>query len=118
MKSFFGALMLGCGILIAGLSGLCALLFLAGALFDSGSAGAEQMSMVPAVLLIAGIPLLIGVGLIFGGRAVVRDADADARGKPYESAFRPSAPDPLTDPDRPGGPISPVPPAADRDPLP
>lgn len=112
MKSFFGALMLGCGILVAGLSGLCALLFVAGALFDGGSAGAEQMSMLPAVLLIAGIPLLIGVGLIFGGRAVVRDADAEARGKPYESAFRPPAPDSLADP------ISPVPPASDRDPLP
>lgn len=116
MKSFFGAMMLGCGILIAGLSGLCAMLFVVGALFDGGSAGPEQMTMLPAVFLVAGIPLAIGIGLIFGGRAVVRAADADARGRPYESAFR--------DPPPPAPPValpvppSPVPPAADRDSLP
>ena len=113
MKSFFGAITLGCGILVAGLSGLCSLLFLVGALFDGGSAGAEQMSMLPAVLLIGGIPLAIGIGMIFGGRAIVRSADADAKGKPYDSAFRdPTAPAAMPDP------VSPVPPAADRDPLP
>jgi hypothetical protein len=110
MKSFFGAMMLGCGILIAGLSGLCAMLFIAGALFDGSSGGANQMSVLPAVLLVAAVPLAIGIGLIFGGRAVVRSADADARGQPYQSAFR--EPDPTQPP---GGPISPVPPAGDRD---
>jgi hypothetical protein len=107
VKNFFGATLLGCGILIAGLSGLCGMLFLGGALFDSPSGGADQFSILPAVLLIAGIPLGIGIGMIFGGRAVIRSADEDARGKPYDSAF--NAPPTL--------PASPVLPAEDKDPL-
>lgn len=81
MKSFFGALLLGVGILIAGASGLCMLLFFVTALTDGSSAGTEQMSYLPAVLIFAGVPLAIGLGLFYLGRNLLRQADAESRGR-------------------------------------
>ena len=59
MRKFFGGLLLAIGILIAGVSGLCTLFFL-----KEGGA---------AVLMIGGIPIVIGVGLIVAGNALIKD---------------------------------------------
>ncbi|HET6941626.1 MAG TPA: hypothetical protein VFH89_05655 [Sphingomicrobium sp.] len=68
MKQLSGGILLAVGILIAGGSGLCSLAILFGSGEFSG------LEMLPAVLLIGGIPLLIGVGMAFGGRALLRSA--------------------------------------------
>jgi hypothetical protein len=52
---------MGVGVVIAGGSGLCSLAVLAGGL-----------DWAPLVLLIGGVPLAAGIGLIFGGRALIR----------------------------------------------
>lgn len=61
--------MAGIGILIAGLSGLCSLIWP----FNPGLGG---FSMLPLVALFGGPPIAIGVGLIFGGRYLIRQARA------------------------------------------
>ena len=71
----FGGILIAIGILIAGASGLCSIAVLT----DSGEFGGLQMW--PAVLMIGGIPFAVGVGAIFGGRAMIRSADrADGQG--------------------------------------
>ncbi len=82
MRKVFGGLMLGCGILVAGLSGLCTLL-VAGTSMLGASSSQEMMSVIPAALIFGGIPVAIGVGLFFGGRALVRSAkEEEERGPP------------------------------------
>lgn len=82
MQKVFGGLMLGCGILVAGLSGLCTLLVVGTSLIGAVS-NQESMSVIPAGLIAGGIPLAIGLGLFFGGRALIRSAKADEeRGPP------------------------------------
>ena len=73
MQKLFGSLLLGCGIIVAGLSGLCTLLFAGSALIGTTS-GQEAMSLIPASLLAGGIPIAIGLGMFFGGRAMLRAA--------------------------------------------
>ena len=75
MKSLFGGLFLGCGILIAGLSGLCTLLVAGSALMETGGQDAAEMfSMIPAVLVAGGIPFAIGLAFFFLGRHLLRSA--------------------------------------------
>jgi len=66
MKTLLGGILLALGLLIAGASGLCSLTVLA--MSTSGQMG----EMVPMVLLFGGIPFLIGAGLVYAGRAIVR----------------------------------------------
>lgn len=78
MRKLLGGIFMGCGILIAGLSGLCVLI-LAGTFFsefggDMGGFG-ELASMLPLLLAWAGIPIAIGVGLFFAGRHLLRTPD-------------------------------------------
>ena len=71
MKRLFGGLLLAAGILIGGASGLCTLVFLGTGLTDGG--GDEFfLGILPLILLIGGIPIAIGIGLFFGGRALLR----------------------------------------------
>ena len=81
MQKVFGGLMLGCGILVAGLSGLCTLL-VAGTSLLGASGTQEIMSVIPAALIFGGIPVGIGIGLFFGGRALIRSAKADEERNP------------------------------------
>jgi len=68
MKTVFGGILMAVGILIAGASGLCSLYVIGmGAL-----GGGEGLGMIPLVLMIGGIPCAAGVGLILGGRALIR----------------------------------------------
>jgi len=88
MKSLFGGILLAVGILVAGLSGLCSLAFLVMGLSEPSGAA----DFLPMVLLIGGIPFLIGLGLFFAGRSLLRAARAEqqagnppAAGEPGES---------------------------------
>jgi len=98
MKKVFGGLLMGCGILVAGLSGLCTLLAAGSALVGSSSSQ-EMMSIVPAALIFGGIPLLIGLGIAYGGRALIRSAKEDASTRAYPSA--PEAPPQVVTPAKP-----------------
>ena len=95
MKGFFGGILFGCGILIAGLSGLCS-----GLLLITSVLGGEDATMVvPMTLLFGGIPFAVGIGLFFLGRSVMRSA-----------AHEPSAPA--------AGPAGPIVPATPVNPAP
>lgn len=73
MKNVFGGILMGCGILVAGLAGLCTLLVTGTALMDTSTQDAREFaSMIPAVLIAGGIPVAIGLGLFFGGRALMK----------------------------------------------
>ena len=76
MQKLFGSLLLGCGIIVGGLSGLCTLI-VAGSALAGSSSGQEAMSVIPAALLFGGIPIAIGLGMYFGGRALLRAAKED-----------------------------------------
>jgi len=71
----FGAMLMALGGLIALLSGLCSLAFLAAMLRSfSQNVGSGQgaMSALPVVLLFGGVPFAAGIGLIIVGRFVYR----------------------------------------------
>ena len=68
MKQLLGGCLQAAGILIAGLTGLCTLMMLA---------GAYSLQYVLTALASAVIPLLIGVVLILAGRALIRSARDD-----------------------------------------
>ena len=70
MKQVFGGILLAVGILIAGASGLCSLAIL----FSGGGLSSYDLSMIPMVLIIGGIPFAIGVAIAFGGYALIRSA--------------------------------------------
>ena len=64
-----GGILLGIGILIAGLSGLCSLVFLA---TEATSPYTNLSEMFGMVMMVGGIPFVIGVGLIFLGRHLIK----------------------------------------------
>jgi hypothetical protein len=74
MKGLLGGILLGVGILIAGGSGLCSLVFVVVML--SGNGGSTS-GMMPIVLLVGGIPFAIGIGLFYLGRWIIRSAAAE-----------------------------------------
>ena len=76
MKRFFGGLLLAIGIMIAGASGLCTIVFDIMALSEARSA--EGLSFIALSLLVGGIPFVIGLGLFFWGRWLLRHAREDA----------------------------------------
>ncbi|MDG2004068.1 MAG: hypothetical protein P8J20_12125 [Novosphingobium sp.] len=63
-----GGILLAIGILIAGVSGLCSAVFL----WPVDTSDVYHASMVGAVAVIGGIPFLIGIGLIFLGRHLLK----------------------------------------------
>ena len=79
MKKLLGSLLLGCGIIFAGLSGLCTLIA-AGSALAGSSSGEEMMSVIPAALLFGGIPIAIGLGMFFGGRSLLRQVKKEEEG--------------------------------------
>lgn len=74
MKMLCGGILLAVGILIMGASGLCCGVFFLSALGSSGSGGA---TLLPVVLLFGGLPFAGGIGLVLGGRALIRSARED-----------------------------------------
>jgi len=93
MRSFFGAILLGAGILVAGLSGLCTVFALGSALL--GGMSREELSYLPAVLIFAGVPFVIGIGMFLLGRRLIRSADRE------DVTWSQPSPPPSA-PDRPG----------------
>lgn len=75
MKSLFGGILLGAGILIGGASGLCSLVVLVMGLADA----AGVLTVLPFVLVVGGIPMAIGAALFFIGRAMIRSARREAQ---------------------------------------
>lgn len=72
MKMLCGGILLAIGILIMGVSGLCSSVFLFSALTEPGSA-----EMLILVALFGGLPFAAGIGLLLGGRALIRSARED-----------------------------------------
>lgn len=80
MKEVFGGTLLAIGILIAGGSGLCSLMVLFG-----GPGEFSGLGMWRDVILFGGLPFAIGVGAVFGGRALIRSARKDpGHGRTFE----------------------------------
>jgi hypothetical protein len=71
MRQFFGALLLAIGILIMTGSGLCTIVII-GMGLTSMRIG-EALSELALPLIVGGVPFLIGLGLFFGGRALLRE---------------------------------------------
>lgn len=65
-----GGIFLGCGILIAALSGLCSLAILGGSMFG-GSSG-ESLDGLGVVLMFGGIPFLGGLAIVYAGRQMLK----------------------------------------------
>lgn len=74
MKSVFGSILMAGGILIAGASGLCSLVFVMSAF---GPPSGIRIDL-PIIFLVGGIPFVIGLAVFFGGRALVRQAKREA----------------------------------------
>jgi hypothetical protein len=70
MRQFFGGLLLAIGILIMTGSGLCTIVVI-GMGLSSMQIG-EALSALWLPLIIGGVPFVIGLGLFFGGRALLR----------------------------------------------
>ena len=66
-----GGILIGVGILIAGLSGLCSLVFFATEVTSPYTPFSELMSYL---LFVGGIPFAIGIGLIFLGRHLAKSS--------------------------------------------
>ena len=66
-----GGILLGIGILIAGLSGLCSLILFVTELTSSHSNISESIMII---LMFGGIPFVIGIGLVFLGRHLIKTA--------------------------------------------
>lgn len=69
MKQVFGGILIAVGILVGGASGLCSLAVLFG-----GGFGPSDLSMLPLVLVVGGIPFAIGCGIGFAGWALIKSA--------------------------------------------
>jgi len=75
LLAFLGGAIMGVGALIAALCGSCTVLFGIGVVSDAMAGRGQSPELridLPTVLLIGGIPTLIGLGLFLGGRAMYR----------------------------------------------
>ena len=72
MRELLGGCLQAVGILIAGVTGLCMLILIAGI-----HSWRSFTDTIGAGMLYAGIPFLIGIGLFMAGRSMVRSARDD-----------------------------------------
>lgn len=75
MKKLWGGILYAVGILIMSGSGLCTFAVIAIGLSTDGT---RDLDMLPLPLMFGGIPFVIGFGLFYWGRALVRQAKAEA----------------------------------------
>lgn len=72
MKELLGGCLQAIGIMIAGLFGLCTLIMLGG--INSWRAFA---SGIGTIIGFGAVPLTVGIGLIFAGRALIRSGRSE-----------------------------------------
>lgn len=72
MKQLFGGLLLGIGILVMTVSGLCTLTVVVAGLSDGPGMVAREPSVLLIPLVVGGVPLLLGFGLYRWGRSLLR----------------------------------------------
>lgn len=75
VSKFFGGLLIAAGVLLATLSGLCSLVFVAdsiGSVLRDPNAAQGLALGVVLVAISGGLPFAAGVALIFGGRAMIK----------------------------------------------
>jgi hypothetical protein len=73
MRSLFGGLLLGIGILIMTSSGLCSLVVV----FMGFSEAVRDPSIIMLPLLVGGVPFAIGFGLFWWGRWLLKTVRND-----------------------------------------
>jgi len=66
-----GGILLGIGILIAGLSGLCSLVLF---LTEATSSYSNMEDLLAMIMGFGGIPFALGLGMIFLGRHLIKSA--------------------------------------------
>lgn len=71
VRQFFGSVLLAGGVLIAGLCGLCTLVFMGGALFGGETHPFTPTDMVIMSAIIGGVPTVVGVVLALFGRSLL-----------------------------------------------
>jgi hypothetical protein len=86
MSRLGGSIMMGAGIMIAGLSGICSVAFAIMALASSGVTLGLALQGLMVIGVFGGIPFAIGIGLFLAGRSIVRRADAAPTTAPTPSA--------------------------------
>jgi hypothetical protein len=69
---FFGGLLMGIGILIATLSGLCSAWFLMMTLGNPSGGEFGGGGMLLLIAVIGGLPFMSGIGLFYWGRWLLR----------------------------------------------
>jgi len=79
MREFFANLLVGAGVLIATLSGLCSLAVLAASFGQIIGRSPGWDSTLLLLLIFGGIPLLVGVGLLVLGLHLLRGANRPGR---------------------------------------
>ncbi len=92
MTRFFGGLLLGVGILVMVLSGLCSAVIIIGGIGDAIKD--PQLFIFP--LLFGGIPLALGFGMFALGRRLLREDDLAAK-QQTAAAGQPSDVSEITD---------------------
>lgn len=85
MRTLFGSILIGCGLLVAGLSGLCLLVIAGNLAVSIGSVG--ELYALPAMLIFAGVPLLVGIAMFILGRRQIRKADEEAQERIQSDIF-------------------------------
>lgn len=73
MTRFFGGLLLGLGILMMTLSGLCSAAVIVGGLSDA----VKEPSLFLYPLIIGGVPLALGFGMFKWGQVLLRQAEPE-----------------------------------------
>ena len=76
MNRLIGGVLIAIGILIAGLSGLCSVYLVVSSMPLSM---AEVSDGALVLLLFGGVPFVLGLATIWGGRVMLRDGDGESR---------------------------------------
>jgi hypothetical protein len=73
MKNVFGGVLMGCGILVGGLSGLCLLIGVLSTLTTMASVPSSDI-LFGSLIALAGfsVPVAIGVGMFYAGRSLMK----------------------------------------------
>jgi len=92
MRPVFGGLLLGIGILIGGLSGLCSLFMAADLVLGTGG-GSDNFLDWPTLFIVGGIPFAFGLGIAYAGWKLLNPARPVANQSPVQQAeIKPAEP--------------------------